>query len=107
MIRAARQVILVTDSSKWGVVTFAQVTTLDAIHKIVIDDAIPADAIEALEAEGVEVVTPNRLRGELCSDTLWMRYRVRGTEPSHVKPVSARPNGHHTGGNYRWEPKSA
>ena len=71
MIRAARQVILVTDSSKWGVVTFAQVTTLDAIHKIVIDDAIPADAIEALEAEGVEVVTPNRLtRGVVLGHAL-------------------------------------
>jgi DeoR family fructose operon transcriptional repressor len=58
MIRAARQVILVTDSSKWGVVTFAQITTLDAIHKVVSDDAIPADAIEALEAEGVEIITP-------------------------------------------------
>ena len=71
MIRAARQVILVTDSSKWGVVTFAQVTTLDAIHKIVIDDAIPADAIGALEAEGVEVVTPNRLtRGVVLGHAL-------------------------------------
>ena len=61
MIRAARQVILVTDSSKWGGVTFAQITTLDAIHRIVTDDAIPAAAIEALETEGIEVVTPNRL----------------------------------------------
>jgi DeoR/GlpR family transcriptional regulator of sugar metabolism len=61
MIRAARQVILVTDSSKWGGVTFAQITTLDAIHTIVTDDAIPAAAIEVLEAEGIEVVTPNRL----------------------------------------------
>ena len=61
MIRAARQVILVTDSSKWGGVTFAQITTLDAIHTIVTDDAIPAAAIEALETEGIEVVTPNRL----------------------------------------------
>jgi len=65
MIRAARQVILVIDSSKWGVVTFAQITTLDAIHKIVTDDAIAADAIEALEAEGVEVITPSLLTREV------------------------------------------
>jgi hypothetical protein len=31
---------------------------LDAIHKVVTDDAIPAGAIEALEAEGVQIMTP-------------------------------------------------
>jgi DeoR/GlpR family transcriptional regulator of sugar metabolism len=60
MIRAAREVILVADSSKWGVTTLAQIAPLRAIHKIVTDDSLPVEAIQAIEAEGVEVVTPGR-----------------------------------------------
>ncbi len=61
MIRAAREVILVADSSKWGVVTLVQIAPLRAIHKLVTDDGLPIEAIEALEAEGVKVITPRRL----------------------------------------------
>ena len=60
MIRAAREVILVADSSKWGVTTLAQIAPLRAIHKIVTDDSLPVEAIQAIEAEGVEVITPGR-----------------------------------------------
>jgi len=58
MIRAAREVVLVADSSKWGVVTFAQIAPWSAIHKLVTDDGLPVEAIQGLEAEGVEVITP-------------------------------------------------
>jgi len=58
MIRAAREVILVADSSKWGTVNLVQIAPLNAIHKIVTDDHVPAAVVEEIEAEGVEVVTP-------------------------------------------------
>jgi len=58
MIKAAREVILVADSSKYGYVAFAQIAPLRAIHKIVTDDGLSAQAIEAIEAEGVEVTMP-------------------------------------------------
>jgi DeoR family fructose operon transcriptional repressor len=63
MIGAAREVILVADSSKWGTVNLVQITPLEAIHKIVTDDNLPIEAIEMIEAGGVEVVTP---RGTIC-----------------------------------------
>jgi len=65
MIRAAREVILVADSSKWGIVAMVQVAPLRAVHKVVTDDGIPATAVRAIEAEGVEVVTPSRMPGGL------------------------------------------
>jgi DeoR family fructose operon transcriptional repressor len=64
MIRAARQVIMVGDSSKWGVVSLMQVVPLRAIHRLVTDDGIPPEGIEALEAAGVAVLTPNRLTAQ-------------------------------------------
>jgi DeoR family fructose operon transcriptional repressor len=60
MIGAAKEVILVLDSSKYGTVTFAQIAPLSAIHQIVTDDHFPTKAIAAIEAEGVRVVTPAR-----------------------------------------------
>jgi len=61
MIKAAKEVILVADSSKYGDVAFAQIAPLSAIHKIVTDDGLPAEAIEAIEAQGVKVITPARV----------------------------------------------
>lgn len=60
MMASSREIILVADSRKWNVVKLAQVAPLDAIHKLVTDDALPAKAIEAIEATGVEVITPQR-----------------------------------------------
>lgn len=61
MIRAAQEVILVADSSKWGVVTLVRITPLRAVHRLITDDGLPISAIEAIEAEGVKVITPKRL----------------------------------------------
>jgi len=58
MIKAAKEVILVADSSKYGYVAFAQIAPLRAVHRIVTDDRLPAQAIVAIEAEGVTVLTP-------------------------------------------------
>lgn len=59
MIKAAKEVILVADSSKYGYVAFAQIAPLSVIHKVVTDDGLPPKAVRALEAEGVEVITPS------------------------------------------------
>jgi DeoR family fructose operon transcriptional repressor len=61
MVKAAKEVILVADSSKYGYVAFAQIAPLRAIHTIVTDEGLPAGAIEAIEAEGLKVITPGRL----------------------------------------------
>jgi DeoR/GlpR family transcriptional regulator of sugar metabolism len=61
MMEAARQVILVADSSKWGKDTGVQIAPLRSIHRFVVDDGISPEAIAAFEAEGVEVITPSRV----------------------------------------------
>jgi DeoR/GlpR family transcriptional regulator of sugar metabolism len=56
MIRAASQVVLVTDSSKWGRTSLTRVAALDEIDVLITDDAFPADAREACARAGVELV---------------------------------------------------
>jgi DeoR family fructose operon transcriptional repressor len=60
MIAAAAQVILVADSSKWGLAKLVRVAPLHDVDILVSDDDLPAEAIAQLEAAGVEVVTPAR-----------------------------------------------
>ncbi len=56
MIRAARRVILLADSSKWRRVAFVKVAPLSAIHTIVTDSDLPEDARAAFEHMGVELI---------------------------------------------------
>jgi DeoR family transcriptional regulator, aga operon transcriptional repressor len=56
MIQAARQVILVVDSSKWRKQGFAKVVELAAIHTIVTDDRLPDDAVSIIERRGIELI---------------------------------------------------
>lgn len=65
MMRSAREVILVADSSKWGEVKLVRVAALNQINKLVSDDLLPPDAIAALEAAGVEVYTPERMAARI------------------------------------------
>jgi DeoR/GlpR family transcriptional regulator of sugar metabolism len=60
MLRSAEETILVIDSSKFDVTSLIQVAPLKQIHKIITDDRLPAEAIQAIEAHGVEVITPSR-----------------------------------------------
>ena len=60
MMRSAGETILVADSSKFNMTSLIQVAPLRQIAKIVTDDGMPADAIQAIEAQGVEVITPLR-----------------------------------------------
>jgi DeoR family transcriptional regulator of aga operon len=57
MIRSARRVILLTDSSKLGRSGFIKVAPLTAVQTLITDEGLPAEARAALEALGVEVVT--------------------------------------------------
>jgi DeoR family transcriptional regulator of aga operon len=56
MIRAARRVILLTDSSKLGQSGFIKVAPLNAVQTLITDTGLPDDARAALERSGVEVV---------------------------------------------------
>ncbi len=56
MIRAAREIILVADSSKWDVATLVRIAFLEKVHKIISDEGLPTGAIEALQALGIEVI---------------------------------------------------
>jgi DeoR family transcriptional regulator of aga operon len=56
MIQAARQVILLVDSSKWHKVGFAKVARLAAVSTIVSDIGLPEDARAAIQRAGVELI---------------------------------------------------
>lgn len=55
MAERARQVILVTDSSKLGRTGFEPIVGIDQIHRLVTDKGAPEDLVRALRAEGVQV----------------------------------------------------
>jgi DeoR family transcriptional regulator, fructose operon transcriptional repressor len=61
MIKSAKQVILVTDHSKFGKVSFGKVADLSDIHHCVIDEAVSEHAIREMESEGIKVTIARRL----------------------------------------------
>jgi len=56
MMRAARRVVLVADSSKYAAVCFAQIAPLEALHTLVTDSGLPGEAYRNLEARGLQVL---------------------------------------------------
>ena len=56
MINAAREVILITDSSKWGRSGFSKVAPLTDLDVVITDAGLPASARQSLVDAGVEVV---------------------------------------------------
>jgi DeoR/GlpR family transcriptional regulator of sugar metabolism len=56
MIRAAKQVILMVDSSKLGSSGFIKVAPLSDVHIIITDSGLPADARDALERAGIRLI---------------------------------------------------
>ena len=56
MMEAARRVVVVADSSKFGVNAFAHVADFNRIQYLVTDAAPPADIAEALAQAGVELI---------------------------------------------------
>ena len=65
MMRSAREVILVCDSSKWGTVKLARIAAWPQIRRLVTDDRFPAPAAALLRAVGVEVITPEQIASEI------------------------------------------
>ncbi|MCP4539089.1 MAG: substrate-binding domain-containing protein [Chloroflexi bacterium] len=56
MIRAAREVILLTDHTLFGQESVAQVAPTTAIHKLITDEALPASTRLELTQLGIEVI---------------------------------------------------
>ena len=56
MTKAARQVILLTDASKWGKMAFARVVPWSSIHTIISDTSMPQDARERIQRLGIELI---------------------------------------------------
>lgn len=56
LIEAGREAILVADSSKLGIIAFATVAPLSAIHTLVTDPGLSSDAVKDIEAQGVRVI---------------------------------------------------
>jgi DeoR/GlpR family transcriptional regulator of sugar metabolism len=56
MARSAAEVILVADSSKVGRVGLTSIVPVDGIDKFVTDTGAPADFVQALEDQGIEVI---------------------------------------------------
>ena len=56
LARTRGLVAVVTDHSKWGVVSNFEVAKVDQIHKLITDDGIDAGAYDALVSQSVDVV---------------------------------------------------
>jgi DeoR family transcriptional regulator of aga operon len=56
MIRSARRVILLADSSKWGKSAFAKIAPLGEIDVLITDSGISKDAERAIQRFGIEVM---------------------------------------------------
>jgi DeoR family fructose operon transcriptional repressor len=64
MLRTAEEVILVADSSKWGVVNLVQIAPMCALNRIVTAGGIAQDAVQQIEEHGVRVVTSGQLSAQ-------------------------------------------
>lgn len=57
LIACAREVIVLADSSKWGVVGLADIAPLSAARMVITDDKLPPDALRVLQEQVHAVVT--------------------------------------------------
>jgi DeoR family transcriptional regulator of aga operon len=57
MVRQAREVIVVADSSKMGMVSPAVICPARDIDLLITDDGIAADTANAIKASGIHVLT--------------------------------------------------
>jgi DeoR family transcriptional regulator of aga operon len=56
MIRVAREVVVVADSSKFARRNLSVIAKIDAVHKIITDDGVDPAVVSALRARSVEVI---------------------------------------------------
>jgi DeoR/GlpR family transcriptional regulator of sugar metabolism len=66
LIACAREVIVLADSSKWGVVGLADIAPLSAADTIISDDQLPAEAVRALQehVQAVILVTDEEIAAQ-------------------------------------------
>jgi len=87
MMRSAGETILVADSSKFNMTSLIQVAPLMQIAKIVTDDGMPMDAIQEIEAQGLEVITPSRQTfGPIPNNIQLLMDDTATRRKSNVKP---------------------
>jgi DeoR family deoxyribose operon repressor len=60
MIRSARQIILVTDSTKFGKISITHFAGLDEIDTVITDDGIPEEYRKVLAERGIELVVADQ-----------------------------------------------
>jgi DeoR family transcriptional regulator of aga operon len=56
-LQRARRAVVLADSSKIGVVRFAQITALSGIHQVVTDHDADAEQLQSLRQAGIDIVT--------------------------------------------------
>lgn len=56
MVERSKEVIALVDSSKWGMVTFASLASVDQLDLVISDRAAPPETVAALRQRGIEVV---------------------------------------------------
>jgi DeoR/GlpR family transcriptional regulator of sugar metabolism len=56
MVRAAREVTVIADSSKLGQRSLAVITRLENVHRLITDTEAPAATVEQLKSRGVQVM---------------------------------------------------
>ena len=56
MIRAAKQVILLADATKWGKVSLIEVGPLSVVHTIITDSGLAEDTRAEIERAGIELI---------------------------------------------------
>ncbi len=57
MVRAAREVTVIADSTKLGQRSLAVIARLDQVHRIITDSAASPESVEAFRSIGIEVLT--------------------------------------------------
>ncbi len=56
MIKAAQEVIILADSSKFGKRGFGKICNFSQIHKVITDKGAPANAVQLMRDKGIEVI---------------------------------------------------
>jgi DeoR family fructose operon transcriptional repressor len=81
--RTRGAVVVVADSSKWGVVSNYEIGAIDQVHVLISDEALPAEAAAGLAGRGLRVV-----RASSDLDPV-------APPPTIHRAARAKPNGHH------------
>ena len=55
MVRSAKKVVVVCDSTKFGRRSFSRIVPLSSIHHVITDEGLPPAAIESLKAQNIAV----------------------------------------------------